>query len=202
MRKKVYGLWFMVYGIFLLSTPSYAQQNIRPSQEEKVQKARDHYAAGKQLVQESNYSAANDEFKKAQALLQDASLENPLPVKEAPKAIVPETNKEGDADEALSFYLKAIELAPGDIDLHYNLALLYLKTKQYKEAAARLEKVIQLNPKDKDAYYNLGVLYESYLGDKKKALDYYAQYIKYGSANTDALEVKQWMRQLKKELKK
>lgn len=188
MSKRVYSLWFIVHSIFLLSTihystACYAQQNIQPSQEEKIQKVKEHYAAGKELIQQGNYAAANDEFKKAQGLLRQTQ--------DALKTIVPEINKDGDA----------IELGPKDADIHYNLALLYLKTKQYQEAAACLQKVIQLNPKDKDAYYNLGVLYESYLGDKKKALDYYAQYIKYVSGKGDTPEVKQWMRQLKKEMK-
>lgn len=202
-------LMFLATGFCLLVSGTYVQQKAEAStREETLQDAQKHYAAGKELIQQGNYAAANHEFKKAQGLLQAVSLENPLSTKDALKAIVPETNKSRTLQQAAGYsgkvrdYLKAIGLAPGDVDLHYNLALLYLKTKQYQEAARSLEKVIQLNPKDKDAYYNLGVLYESYLGDKKKALDYYAQYIKYGPENGDALEVKQWMRQFKKELKK
>ena len=228
-------LWPGQIGYGLLVTLGFAQDTESLKRQEKLQNAQKHYAAGKELIRQGNYAAANQEFKEAQGLLEGASDHSQSQAQDALKAIVPETNqpagsglasdsqnhqpagqKDGNADETLSFYLKAIKLAPKDIDRHYNLALLYLKTKQYKEAAACLEKVIQLNPKDKDAYYNLGVLYESYLGDrpegdgaasnsrshKKKALDYYAQYIKYGSAKGDALEIKQWIRQLKKELKK
>ena len=214
-------LWPGQIGYGLLVTLGFAQDTESLKRQEKLQNAQKHYAAGKELIRQGNYAAANQEFKEAQGLLEGASDHSQSQAQDALKAIVPETShpegqKDGNADETLSFYLKAIKLAPKDIDRHYNLALLYLKTKQYKEAAACLEKVIQLNPKDKDAYYNLGVLYESYLGDrpegdgaasnsrshKKKALDYYAQYIKYGSAKGDALEIKQWIRQLKKELKK
>ncbi len=175
----------LVTGYWLLVSGAFAQQKTELiSAEERLQNAQKYYAAGKELIRQGNFSAANLEFKKAQNLLRASPSEAHLSQAPAPRA-------EGQ--------LKSPPLEAAD--LHYNQALAYLKTKKYREAADALIKVIQLNPKDKDAHYNLGVLYESYLNDKKKALYYYAQYIKYGKGKEDTGEVKQWILQLKKELK-
>lgn len=103
--------------------------------------------------------------------------------------------------ENTSYYLEAIKKNPKNSDLHYNLAVLYLKNNQFADAASSLKNTVSLNPKDKNAYYNLAVLYESYLNDKKQAFDYYAQYLRLSSKAGDTEEIKSWMGQIKKELK-
>ena len=191
-------------GSGLASDSQSHQPEVRAPQEEKIQKARVYYLSGKALSQQGNYAAADEEFKKAQQLLDGSRLALSPPEKTSspsPAAKALEAAKIGETKAALSFYLKAIELSPQNPNLHYNLALVYIKTESFKEAAQALKKTLELNPRDKFACYNLGVLYESYLGDKKKAVNYYSRYVKFASPQDQTSEVKEWIRQLKKELK-
>ena len=206
--------------LFLLTAiTGWAQQEKPLSSEEKLQKSNEYYAAGKQLLQEGNYLAADAEFKKAQMLLATAPLlplpltikpQNPAPLEAKKKAPAPppptiaqkawQSSKEDKPDEAIPLYLKAIELNPKNTNLYYNLGIAYLKTSQFPKAAEAFKKTIQLNPKDSDAYYNLGILYESYLKDNAMALYYYSLYLKYTSEKTKVNEVKSWIQHIKKEL--
>ena len=112
-----------------------------------------------------------------------------------------EPGRQSSPPENISYYLEAIKKNPEDSDLHYNLAVVYLKNNQYADAAGSLKKAVSLNPKDKNAYYNLAVLYESYLNDTRQALEYYSRYLRLSSKAEDTREVKSWMNQIKKELK-
>ena len=67
--------------------------------------------------------------------------------------------KDGESDKAISYYLKAIDLVPASSDLHYNLAIGYLKIHDYRRAEREFKRAISFNSDNKDAYYNLGVLY-------------------------------------------
>lgn len=188
-----------------------AQGEVELSAEQKIKKAKEYYLSGKQFIQQGNYSVADEEFKKAQQLLKGLSTALTQGPKQSPAVTPPnfkslaveawETAKKGESEEAISHYLKAITLDPKNSDLHYNLAIEYLKTNQFMKASEALMQVIQMNPKDKDAYYNLGVLYESYFGDKKQAIAYYIQYIKLAGEEKDTGEVKTWIRQMDKEIR-
>lgn len=182
-----------------------AQGEVELSAEQKIKKAKEYYLTGKQLIQQGNYSAADEEFKKAQQLLKESSstaTSKTQPALQSPVAKAWEVAKKGGLEEAILQYVKAISLEPQNPDLHYNLAIEYLKTNQFMKASEAFKRVIQLNPKDKDAYYNLGVLYESYFGDKKQAIAYYAKYIKLASRKEDTRQVKAWIRQIKAEIKR
>lgn len=109
--------------------------------------------------------------------------------------------RKGQIWEAIDAYKKALELTPENPNLHYNLAIEYLKSNKFAEAAEEFKKVIELNPKEKDAYYNLGVLYDSYLGDKDAARMYYAKYIKMSRNSEEVKRVKGWIAQIDKEKK-
>lgn len=209
--------------IIILHTSVAAQGEVELSAEQKIKKAKEYYLIGKQLIQQGNYSAADEEFKKAQQLLKESSSTvtsktqpvlvttpsqpqvspPPQPALQSPVAKAWELAKKGEAlEEAILQYLKAISLEPQNPDLHYNLAVEYLKTNQFMKASEAFKRVIQLNPKDKDAYYNLGVLHESYLGDKKQAIAYYTKYIKLTSRKEYTSQVKAWIRQIKAESKR
>lgn len=189
------------------------------SAEQKMQKAKEYYSAGKQFIQQGNYSAADREFKKAQQLLGSVSAvgtsnapsmvssgdqaQSVLPKQvRSPAVLAWEASLKGKSGEAITHYLEAIALEPKNTNLHYNLAVEYLKTRQYKKAAQVFRQVIQLNPKDKNAYYNLGVLYDSYLGDKTQAVVFYNQYIRLADKAEDVRAVKEWIRQIEKEMEK
>ncbi|TAN62286.1 tetratricopeptide repeat protein [bacterium] len=230
MRNKAYLPLFFLFIIHCsLLTVCRAQQDGGISQEEKVQKAREHYASGKALLEQGDYKGADAQFKKAQGLLtQGSSLPAPeglgqpagrqaIPAEIASPPAAPgngrasdtlsvarkawEAAKRGAPEEAISFYQQAINTCAPNSDLYYNLALEYLKTKRFREAAQAFKRAVQLNQRDNDAYFNLAVLYESYLNDKKQALSYYSQYLKYASPGDNTAETKEWVRQIKKELK-
>ena len=208
--KKFFGVWFVIL-VFDFWTLNYCN-----AQEAATQKAREHFASGKKLMQEGNYAAADEEFKKAQEILKNSSgpdLVSGLNATEASqeksagkiKKIIKEkhfeSGQKSSPPENISYYLEAVKKNPEDSDLHYNLAVVYLKNNQYADAARSLKKAVSLNPKDKNAYYNLAVLYESYLNDKKQALEYYSRYLKLSSKAEDTREIKSWVDQIKKELR-
>ena len=217
-----------VYFIFAFSPGLFAQEASRYGKEEQLQKANEYWLAGKRFLAQGNYGAADAEFKKAQGLLPAAiKEESPGPAvwpnqdpqakkeNDAAKLSLPEANpteakkpspqingsKESSPQDIISLYRRAAELIPGNSHLYYNLAVGYLKAKQYPEASGALRKAIQINPKDKEACYNLAVLYDSYLNDKKQALFYYGRYLGLSPKAEDAQEVRAWMRQINKELK-
>lgn len=185
------------------------------AQEAATQEAREHFASGKKRMQEGNYSAADEEFKKAQEILKSVSsldvdqkaVAGKTPERteekslEPAREINPERSRSIKPPENASYYLEAVKKNPKDSDLYYNLAVIYLRNQQYADAARSFKKAVSVNPKDKNAYYNLAVLYESYLNDKKQAFDYYARYLRLSSKANDAGEIKSWMDQIKKELK-
>lgn len=181
--------------------------SVASAQEAATQEAKEYFASGKKLMQEGNYSAADKEFKKAQEILKSSSTPNAGYETAADKTRERTKEKHFEPEQILdppentSYYLEAIKKNPKNPDLHYNLAVLYLKNNQFADAASSLKNTVSLNPKDKNAYYNLAVLYESYLNNKKQAFDYYAQYLRLSSKAGDTEEIKSWMSQIKKELK-
>jgi tetratricopeptide (TPR) repeat protein len=172
----------------------------RLSGEQKLEKAGQYYAKGKQFIQQGEFARADQEFKKAQQILDDSFQSAPAgTLKAQPTAGVPgdwEAVQKSKPEEIIAFLLHAISLDPENPDLHYNLAIQYIKANNFKEAADALQQVIKTNPQDKDAYYNLGVLYENYLDDIKKARAYYSHYIKFSPFSDDAAQVKTWIRQI------
>ncbi len=54
--------------------------------------------------------------------------------------------KTGDIKAAEREFLKAIKIAPGDIDIIYSLGMFYLEKGQMKKANKQLEKLIRISP--------------------------------------------------------
>lgn len=173
------------------------------SGDEAIGQAKEHFAAGKRLMQEGRYSAADTEFKKAQEILKSPGAASPIipktTLKTKEKPIEPK--RESGNPQDTSYYLEAVKKDPKNPDLHYNLAISRLKNSRFADAASSFKMALDLNPKDKDACYNLGVLYESYLNDKKQALNYYSRYLRLSTKAEDAKDVKSWINQIKKALK-
>jgi len=61
--------------------------------------------------------------------------------------------------EALSLFLKAIELNPGSVQGHFQLGLTYMTLNNSPKAIEAYQKVTELDPKFVDAYFNLGYIY-------------------------------------------
>lgn len=82
-------------------------------------------------------------------------------------------------------------------DFFYNLGLERLRRGEFKQAEEAFLRAQQMNPADAEACYNLGVLYENYLGDRKKAIEYYQRYIDLAAGAEDTVQVKSWIDALK-----
>jgi len=63
-------------------------------------------------------------------------------------------------------------------NMHYNLGVFYLNTKEYARAVVEFEKSIEINPDDAYAQFNLGYIYAEYLVDRRKAIEHFRHYLK------------------------
>jgi len=185
-----------------------------------LQESRKHFLKGEELYGQDEYLAADAEFKKAQELLEQfedsekALDENILDFEGAGKSVVQamETyviyvnqainlSKNNQPQRAIRAYLQALEFVPYSSNIHYNLAIEYIRIRQYPKAAEHLRRVIKLNPQDKDAYYNLGVLYENYIPDSNLARIYYNKYIILAPKGADVGGIKKWLAKTKQSKK-
>ena len=66
------------------------------------------------------------------------------------------SREKGSADEAITWYQKALKLNPQFVDALYNLGSIYHQKGQLDEAVGYYEKALQLNPQLAMAYNNLG----------------------------------------------
>lgn len=172
------------------------------TRQEKLQRAKFYYAAGESYIQQGNFVAADEAFKKAQTLLQETG--QPITPSEAQgKDSATEAAPQADAAPraplekyGIDEYLSMLKDRPYSSDLYYNLGLEYLKQNQFAHAADAFKKTVALNPKDQDACYNLGVLYENFLKDKLQALAYYKMYLKLAPRAPDAEQVKKWIKEI------
>jgi predicted Zn-dependent protease len=67
--------------------------------------------------------------------------------------------QEGNGDEAIRRFSKAIALEPGFYAARNNLGLTYLGKMDYAHAEEQFQDVLRLNPSDEQAYFNLGNVY-------------------------------------------
>lgn len=230
MKIRLRDILFMIglYFAFWHNCP--AQETKSLAADSSLNKVQEHYLLGKEFLRQENYTAADEEFKKAQLLLESSAAEDQI-IK-APDIMVIPVNKpavlktpalkdheikgggikkedhpkisvssDSPADEIISFYKRASQAIPKNPDLHYNLAVGYLKNKDFNNAALALKNALRLNPKDRDACYNLAVLYESYLGQKKEAVNYYNRYLRLSPRAADSMNVRKWVQEIKRELK-
>ena len=106
----------------------------------------------------------------------------------------------GNSLPTIKTYLKLLRLYPDNADIHYNLAILYLKTVDYWDASRELMQAVRINPRDEDAWYNLAILYEIFLSNKKLAISSYRKYLKLDPKAKDRGLVKGWIRLLEKKV--
>lgn len=115
-------------------------------------------AKAKQALNEKRYGDAVN-------LFEAALVENPG-LKEDVSAAYEEALREEasslsktDPGKAEALLLKAVEVNPNSVKTHFNLGLLYVQEKKYKEAIEQYKTVSQLDPARTDAFFNLGYLY-------------------------------------------
>ena len=177
-----------------------------------VEKAQQHYLKGKELSLNGEYIKANEEFKKAEKLI-DSALPHDLsglPDSSIRKSLAEENNFSRKArnmagndrvKEAIAIYLEELKAQPANTDIRYNLAILYLRLAEYSKAAQEFAQVIKINPKDEEAHYNLGILYEVYLSDNTSAIHHYKEYIRLDKRAKDRKIVESWIEALGKKKK-
>jgi tetratricopeptide (TPR) repeat protein len=78
-------------------------------------------------------------------------------------------SKEGNYQEAIKAYDKAIEVNPSYAIAYYNRSVAYTKTGQYERAINDCNKVLQLDPQHANSFYTRGVSYW-HLGSKNQAI--------------------------------
>jgi tetratricopeptide (TPR) repeat protein len=72
-------------------------------------------------------------------------------------------------DDGLSLLSQSNTLDPDQIEVHYNLSIIYRQKKDYKSALSHLSKSLELNPKHQDSLYNRANILET-LGFYESAL--------------------------------
>jgi len=78
----------------------------------------------------------------------------------------------GRNDEAMSEFLKAVEIDPRSVLAHMNLGALYLSKGMHEKAEEEFLKVVEIDPKFPRSYNELGVIYSD-RGDVERAEKFY-----------------------------
>jgi tetratricopeptide (TPR) repeat protein len=78
-------------------------------------------------------------------------------------------------------------------DMHYNMAVVYMKEGRFRDAEAEYLKALRLDPADADVHYNLGILYDDELEDKVRAVIHYRRYLALRPNGPDVDQVKAWL---------
>jgi len=104
------------------------------------------------------------------------------------------------AQEASQFPKKFADLARHNrklvketADMHYNLGVSFIKSKEYKRAVKEFEKVLELKPQDAYSNYNLGYIYAEHLVDRPTAIKHFQTYLAYASDARDADWVRKYI---------
>ena len=66
--------------------------------------------------------------------------------------------EEGDSDEAVRHYAKALQVKPGFAEAHYNLANALVERDRIDDALRHYAEAIRINPRHADAYNNRGIV--------------------------------------------
>jgi tetratricopeptide (TPR) repeat protein len=120
-----------------------------------------HLNLGKQYLAQKEFNKALTEFEAALAIEPDCKAYNQIGLFYAQRAELAVNDR--DTRSALGYYQKArsyftdgLKFCPEDVNLNYNLGLLYTLTKTEREKASEVfEKVLKINPNHKDALQQL-----------------------------------------------
>jgi len=110
-------------------------------------------------------------------------------------AIIDESN--GETDNALIGYDKALSLNSNNVDALIQSALIVQRKGNFSLAESKLRKAHAIDKLNTRVNYNLGVLYELYLQDYDLAIQHYEAYIEHSSAD-DVKIVGRWIKMLER----
>lgn len=79
------------------------------------------------------------------------------------------------------------------LDMHFNLAVAYDKTKMYKAEEREYMECLRLDPQDANVHYNLGILYDDKLKNHAKAIKHYQEYLQLRPMGEDSEQVREWI---------
>ena len=79
------------------------------------------------------------------------------------------------------------------LDMHFNLAVTYDKTKMYKAEEREYMECLRIDPHDANVHYNLGILYDDKLKNDVKAIKHYQKYLQLRPMGEDSEQVKEWI---------
>ena len=91
----------------------------------------------------------------------------------------------GGKEEAIRYYIKAVQMKPDYNQALYNLANIYRDTGNYKSAMEAYGRLIHFYPKFAGAYLNMGQIFNA-LGDEPRARQYYLKVIGLEPDNSEA----------------
>lgn len=132
--------------------------------------AKEHFDKGRELAQQGDFKGAAIEF--------EAVLKKDRDNVSAMTMLgVAYYNLER-LDEAIAQYQQAIELAPGDADIHSNLAAAYVQKKEMDKALEEYQTAIDLNPELAEAHFGLGVVHLQ-AGRKQEAIRAFESFQQY-----------------------
>lgn len=94
--------------------------------------------------------------------------------------------QQGQYNQALAQYKRAMDIDPNYYPAYYNLGLAYMQVEKYDLAAETFKKAVSLEPKSGVAFLNLGVSYNK-TGKYEEALKYLQQAYKFNSGSVEVL---------------
>ncbi|WP_027364449.1 tetratricopeptide repeat protein [Desulfotruncus alcoholivorax] len=108
----------------------------------------------------------------------------------------------GNGQQAVETYKKALEIKPGDGKISKDLATTYYLMGQYDNAISQVEQVVKQTPADAEAHYLLGQFY-AYRGDDKrevqKGIKELEEFVKLQKEGLDVDKARQMIQALKAE---
>jgi len=143
-------------------------------------------------AQQQKYAEAEVNFTKATSLAPDEgkrdivySNQHAFFVKHYNKGIT--LNSVQDYEQALSEFLKAVQIEPGFAKGHVNLGVTYALLEDEDKALAAFEKAVEVDPKEPEAWRNLGITYRN-LEEYDKAMAAYEKLVELDPEDMDGME--------------
>lgn len=78
---------------------------------------------------------------------------------------------------AATYYQNALQVDPNNIEINYNLAMLYQEMGEYEKAIEQYKILLTIDPKSKHALHNIGYIYLNYLGNYEEAANFFSKAI-------------------------